>query len=112
MADTLCLRTTLRNVSGATRIFGWIPPHGQSLTDGQSITIFGDIFDQLLKGGRLCKRSQASLEDDLTNNRIEITKSPALFLYDSTDTNVKTVKVDSGTLGIADPCYGSYTGSP
>ena len=113
MPDTLCLKTTIKNKSGGTRTFGWIPPHGKTLTADQSVTIFGDIWDQLSMGGRgNARRLVTALEADINANRIEIIKSPSLFLYDDTDANVKIVDLDNGTLGIADPCYGSYFGSP
>lgn len=45
------MKTEVTNVSGATRFFGWIPPHGQRLTDGQQVVLHGDLRS-VLAGGR------------------------------------------------------------
>jgi hypothetical protein len=111
MPDTLCLYSHLKNTSGAERHFGWLPPHGKTLTANQTITVFGDIFDQLMTGGRLNERKRDGLLNDLSNNYIEIIKSPVVFFYDATDTRVSTIEIDNGAVGVVDPCYGSYVGS-
>lgn len=44
-------RTQITNNTGATRTFGFIPPHGVELTDGASVIVDGDLRT-LLAGGR------------------------------------------------------------
>lgn len=112
MPDTLCLYSTLKNVSGVEQFFGFLPPHGKTLANNGCVTIFGDIWDRLATfgGGRLNERARDAFEDAVTNSTIEIIKSPSLFIYDDTATRVRIVDVDGGTLGVLDPCYGSYIG--
>jgi len=45
-------QTTVQNVSGATKFFGFLPPHGLELVDAESITIEGDLRTILGAGGR------------------------------------------------------------
>lgn len=44
-------RTKITNNTGSTRVFGFIPPHGVQLADGEDVTINGDLRT-LLAGGR------------------------------------------------------------
>lgn len=111
MPDTTCIQTRVKNISGSSKFFGFLPPHGQTVADTADVLIDGDLVDTLMRGGRQNKRKIAALKDALTNNYIEIIKSPGLFLYDSALTVVKTVKINNGTLSGEDPCYGSYTGN-
>ena len=48
MADTTCLDTKVRNMTGATTTFGFLPPHGKTLTAGQEYTFFGSLPSLLL----------------------------------------------------------------
>lgn len=40
-------QTIVKNVSGATRSFGFIPPHGRTLADNEQVTVSGDIYSHL-----------------------------------------------------------------
>lgn len=44
-------RTRITNNSGATRTFGFIPPHGVQLADGADVIVDGDLRT-VLAGGR------------------------------------------------------------
>lgn len=106
---TTDLYTTVRNTSGAEVVAGFLPPHGRTLAIDEDVTIFGDVWDQLTKGGRPCKRLQAAFEQALTDGVIEIITSPAQFLQDVSTEAVKVLALDAGVLGVADPAWGSYT---
>lgn len=45
-------QTTVQNISGATKYFGFLPPHGLELVDAESVTIEGDLRTILGAGGR------------------------------------------------------------
>jgi hypothetical protein len=54
-------RTKITNNTGATRIFGFIPPHGVQLADGEDVTIDGDLRTILASGrGRYGRRTELS----------------------------------------------------
>lgn len=113
MPDTVCLYSTVRNTSGKALVCSFLPPHGRTLAIGESISIFGDVRALLVNAnGRVNARKQAALEAALLNNDIEITSTPSPIFYDDPLDLVKYIRVNNGTLGAIDPCYGSYSGQP
>lgn len=50
-------RTKITNNTGATRVFGFIPPHGVQLADGEDITVDGDLRTVLATGRNRYGRS-------------------------------------------------------
>lgn len=49
--------TKITNTSGATKYFGFIPPHGASLASGANVTINGDLRSILASGkGRYSRK--------------------------------------------------------
>lgn len=111
MADTTCLYTTLRNTSGGTLQCSFLPPHGSELAANTDATIWGWLLHRLDTGGRLNLRKSAALEAALKLGSLTILQTPVGFFYDVTLSNAKTYKIDNGTVGVADPCSGSYHGS-
>ena len=45
-------QTQVQNISGAAKFFGFLPPHGLSLTNAETVTIEGDLRTILGSGGR------------------------------------------------------------
>jgi hypothetical protein len=43
-------RTTITNISGSSRYFGFLPPHGRTLDDSESVTVEGDLRTVLASG--------------------------------------------------------------
>jgi hypothetical protein len=44
-------QTTVQNVSGATKFFGFLPPHGLTLDNAETVTFDGDLRTILGAGG-------------------------------------------------------------
>ena len=68
------MRTEITNISGEARHFGWIPPHGADLADGESVTIEGE-FRTILAGGRnrYSRKSElAGLNEDIQLGRATV----------------------------------------
>src|SRR5688572_21648783 len=42
--------TTIINTSGGRKYYSFLPPHGLTLEDGQSLTFTGEIADRLVPG--------------------------------------------------------------
>jgi len=84
--STLDMYTTVKNLTGATHVFGYIPPHGQNLLPGQQYSTFGDLWDVISIPPIGSKRKRQALERDLLNNppRIAILSSPKPMLFDAT----------------------------
>lgn len=75
------VETVLKNISGKTLFFSFVPKHGKRLEDGETVTVKGDI-DVLLAGN---KRKQDALANALTNERIRKTVNHKTVIYSDVD---------------------------
>jgi hypothetical protein len=107
--DTSCLYSTVKNTSGGTKIFGFLPPHGRELAADEEFTVFGDIR-QNLGGNRGSERSVARRDNTAFEAAIEagdliIVNTPNIILQDVTTAGVKMLQLSNGTLSSVDPCW-------
>lgn len=109
--DLTCLFSTVKNVSGITMNFPFLPPHGRSLTNNEEVTIFGSILEAVTRSNdRFGKRDQQGLQDALEKDWLEIRNTPAPILTDEVDGDLKTIGLNTGALVLNDPCWeGSVT---
>lgn len=111
--DLDCLYSTVKNISGGTKKFGFLPPHGQELTGSpaEEVTIFGNILDAVANGfdRNTSRRSILAFEKALDDQQLEIISTPAPILK-STNGQSYMLKV-AGTNGRVvetdDPCWES-----
>jgi len=107
--DTSCLYSTVKNASGGTRTFGFLPPHGRTLADNEEFTIFGDIRHDLggNQGGESSaqRRANAAFEAAVESGELEIINTPSVIIQDVGDNSSKMLQVDSGALSAVDPCW-------
>jgi hypothetical protein len=107
MADPLvpCFYTVVQNVSGKQVDCTFLPPHGRILEAGEQISVPGDIWDFLAH-----RRTKfLGLERALAAGVLVVISSPPQHMLDLVTNLVKVPKLTNGTLGIADPCWGSYS---
>lgn len=97
------LYTTVKNVSGAARVFGFLGAHGKRLANNETYTVPGDLVATVGKGGRGGQRQFKALERALEDGTLVITKSPAVYLTDEDDGSVDQVNLDANTLGTKTP---------
>lgn len=109
MANTTCLETKVRNMTGKKATFGFLPPHGKTLAAGEEYTFFGSLTGLLQ--AITSKRKRTAFENALKNGYIVVVSSPSIFLYDETLDVTKTIKVDNGSVSTADPCGVAYSSS-
>lgn len=64
--------TVLMSTAPVTMSFGFIPPHGKTLTPNQIVTIDGDIWGQLRTGGRANQRKLNGLENAISKGYIQV----------------------------------------
>ena len=107
--DLTCLYSTVKNISGGTLKFGFLPPHGRSLVDDGEFTVFGNILDAVANGfdRATSRRSVLAFESAIDNSKLEITNTPAPILKDATLLDGFMIVLDNGTLGVDDPCWES-----
>lgn len=72
------MRTTVTNNSGETRFFGYIPPHGVELEDGEDVTVDGDLRTTLAGGRNRYGRPQEleALDADVASGDVLVTETP------------------------------------
>ena len=95
--------TVLRNTSGQSRKFGFIPPHGKELQPGDEVEIVGDVRTAILGVGRKNRRQLKSFEDALANGDLMIVDTPDVYLEDTDNGDIKVLQLFNGTLGVVDP---------
>lgn len=67
-------RTRVTNNSGASRYFGYLPPHGFDIANGAAILLDGDLRTLLAGGlGRYTRRRElAALDDDVAAGNVAV----------------------------------------
>ncbi len=109
--ETACLYSTVRNVSGQTMKFGFLPPHGRELAADEEVTVFGDIREAVVRNQRNTSQHHVkglirALDgtNDTGGRLLAIINTPAVFLFDETDGQTVTLICDNATLDVATPC--------
>ncbi len=76
--DRTSLTTTVKNGSGGTKVFGYLPPHGLTLADGESVTFDGDMIGRLLMGAGVGSgtRDLDAMLDDIASGSLVISALP------------------------------------
>lgn len=72
------MRTSITNTAGVAKYFGWLPPHGALLDDGEEKVIEGDLRT-ILGGGRgrySRSRELAGLNDAVTHGLVAEAEAP------------------------------------
>jgi hypothetical protein len=106
--DLTCIYSTVRNASGGTRNFPFLPPHGRVLTDGQHFTMVGTPQEAVTRGRFGAEtRNLEALELALESGELEIVHTPAIILEDTLNGRSKMVKLQNGNLSVTEPCYES-----
>ncbi len=109
--DTACLYSTVKNTSGGTKKFGFLPPHGRELAAGEEFTVFGDIKQAVIRHERTeGRRNMIALEGALRRGDLEIISTPGIILEDDSNPgSTKMLRLRNGALGITDPCWNVST---
>jgi hypothetical protein len=97
------LYTTVKNTSGAARVFGFLGAHGKRLAANETYTVPGDLVSTVGKGGRGGQRQFKALEKALERGTLVITKSPAVYLTDEDDGSIDQVNLNDNALGTKSP---------
>ncbi len=107
--STNCLYSTVKNVSGTTKIFGFLPPHGRELADDEEFTVFGDIRQALggNQGGErsVQKRAHDAFDAAIANGDLIIVNSPSVILEDTVTNVTQMLTRANGTLSSVAPCW-------
>lgn len=105
-----CLYSTVKNVSGGTKKFTFLPPHGRELAANEEFTVLGDIVEAVTRGERVTsQRAHNALISATTGATptLEIIKTPNPILFDPVNLYSKMLVIEAGVLGYNDPCWDS-----
>jgi len=101
---TTDLYTTVKNVSGKTLTFGFLGAHGKTLENNATYTVPGDLVTKL--GAQRSQRKFKALERALTENMLDIVKSPSVYLLSVTGSTTREVAMNAtGVLGVNNPSW-------
>ena len=109
MANTDCINTTVRNMSGKAAVFGFLPPHGKKLEAGEDYTFFGSIESLLSKV--TSGRKRAGFTAAVQSGDLVVVSGPTPILYDATLDVSKTIKLDNNSFSTTDPFGVGYSSS-
>lgn len=92
------LRTIVRNTSGKTRKFSFLPPHGRELADDEEFSIPGDLLSQITS-----RRAREAFEDAVAAGEIQVRQTGAPIILDDDTGEPKQLVVASGAVTGEDP---------
>lgn len=97
------VKTRVKNTSGGTKKFPFLPPHGVELADEEEVDIDGDLRTRL--SGH--KRKMAGLNAALLSGDLDIVFTPQQAFYDATADAIKTIRVDDDVVEVVDATWDS-----
>lgn len=108
--DTTCLYSVVRNTSGQTKNFPFLPPHGKELDDQEEYSVWGSVLEAVNRGDRSGGRFQSDLDAALEND-LEIRTLPKPILTDESQPGLPTkmITLTGGSLVLEDPCWESLS---
>lgn len=100
MSSSTLSSTVVRNASGGTKTFGFLPPHGRALADGAELSVAGDLIDQLQKrGNRFIDAFNAAVDaGDLVVVSLPSAANPGVDRYAGGDPAPVMVPVDTASV--------------
>lgn len=105
--DTRCLYTIVKNTSGKTLTFSFLPPHGVELAHGEEYSVFGDIGLAIAAGsGRdNARRDIMAFQQALEDQVLAVVQTPSPILRDTVTGEPRALTVANGVLSLTDPCW-------
>ena len=103
---TNCCLSTLKNTSGGSRVFSFLPPHGRTLANAEEITVFGNILEAIQRGtaGTSPRVTDAFLAA-LDTQQLDIINTPSPILYDTDDDDSRMLALSNDKLFAVDTCW-------
>ena len=102
------LYSTVKNVSGKQMTFGFLPPHGVTLANNATFTVFGDIREAISSGRRsAARRNLIAFANAIEDGKLQITSTPPPIFTNPTNGLVRTLQVTGvgHTVGAAVPSW-------
>ena len=109
--QAICHQTKVRNMTGKTAFFGFLPVRGKRLAPGEEYVFNGDLrqFYAGVTKGRHRKALLAAITGP--DPALVIVSTPSQHVYDDTLDVTKILTVVNGSVTTANPCGGAYSSS-
>jgi len=104
--STTSFQTTVKNISGAERMFPFLGRRGVRLAAGATYSFFGDPATGLSMNGFPNERDFNDFSRAVKNNVLEVLRTPAVIITDAATQDTKVLTLVGGTVGAGDPSYG------
>lgn len=95
-----CLYSTVKNISGKSLQFSFLPPHGVRLDVDEEYTVFGDIIDRFKT-----HRGQQAFAAAIDAGLITIVATPSPIFTDTGNGHIKMLTLHNNSLSAIDPCW-------
>lgn len=108
--DTSCLMTTVRNTSGATRTFSFLPPHGRDLANNEEFSVYGDMFAAIQRANPIASKRHVDAYIDAIasdNKTLTVLRTPSPIFWDDVLGTPHLISLENLTLVVRDPCMES-----
>ncbi len=105
--ETACLLSVVKNISGVTKRFGQLPPHGVQLANNEQFSMIGDLSNAVTLGGFAKRRKLRALKSALAAEDLAVVSLPNPIVYDAEAEASVMLSVDDGDLVISGPCFDS-----
>ncbi len=102
--DDHVLETAIQNISGGELVCSFLPPHGRTLADGETIKFTGDIWSAIANGRSSSTRQYRAFVNALNTGLLRIVHTDAPVLQDASSMAPKVVKLNT-SLGVEDPSW-------
>lgn len=102
------LRTTVKNISGTTLRFSFLPPHGVELGPNETYSWTGNLTDiGGAAGQEPASRSRAynAMQHALSSGLLAVVSTLTPVFYDETADKPQVLTVDDGVVAAADTSF-------
>lgn len=96
-----CLYSRVKNTSGRSMFFSFLPPHGRRLAAAEEHWVHGDI-NTMVAG--MSRRHQVAFKKAIDMGVLQLMSTPNPRLVDVNSSNVTMLVVASGNVDVVRPC--------
>ncbi len=111
--STQCLLSTVKNISGVTKKFGFLPPHGRTLAANEEFSFMGSLTEGVARHSYAAsKRNRDALTlalagDDDHDPTLDVISTPSPVLRDSRTHRSQILVLNNDALALTNQCWDS-----
>lgn len=106
-----CLMSSVRNISGGSLFFHFLPPHGKTLASYGEYTCPGNVLSYVTLGLQGAKAALL-LERAISEGLLEIKYTPSPVFWDKGRQRISLMQCYNDKLVVMSPCWGSAGPEP